>query len=111
MHGVAELHLQVAHGLQNTLKFAHIGLLLGGLDVEILVGHLIEQIADIVDDGIQTRHHLRCGVGELRRLVLAPGLGDGGVQISLHQQLHPGAHRPHGHTDIAGQLQGHHNGG
>ena len=103
-HGAAELQLQGAHGQQDALESAHIGVPVRGLDVKILVGHLAEEIADIVDDGVQTRHHGRSGAGQLRRLVLAGGLGGGGFQIALHQQLHPGGAGPHGYADVAGQL-------
>ncbi len=110
-HGVAQLHLQGAHGIQDALEAAHIGLLVGGPDVKILVGHLCEQIADIVDDGVQPFHQLRRGPGQLGGFIPAAALGDGGLQVALHQQLHPLGAGPHGHADVAGQLQGHHDGG
>ena len=110
-HGAAQLHLQVAHGQQDVLEFAHIGVPVGGLDVEVFVGHFGEQVADVVDDGVQPGHHVRRGLGELGGLIPAAGLGDGGLQIAGHQQLHPFAHRPHGPADVGGQAQGHRDGG
>ena len=84
---------------------------MGGLNVEILVRHLVEQVADVVDDGVQARHHLRRGAGQLRGLILPAGLGDRRLQIALHQQLHPSGTGLHGDADIAGELQGHRDGG
>ena len=84
---------------------------MGGAHVKILAGHLREQIADVLDNAVQPGHHVRRGPGQLRRLILAADLGDRGLEIALHQLLHPLAAGPHGIADMAGQLQSHHNGG
>ena len=93
------------------MEAPHIGVPVGRLDVKILVGHLAQQIVDVVDDGVQTRHHGGGGAGQFRRFVPAGGLGGGGLQVALHQLLHPLGASPHGNADVAGELQGHHNGG
>lgn len=74
---------------------------MGGLDVKILVGHLTRQIADIVDAGVQSRHHSQSGAGQFRCFILTGDLGNRSLQVSLRQQLHPLGADMHGHADVA----------
>ena len=98
---VAQGDFQVAHCQQNALESTHIGIPMGGLDIKILLCHLRQQIADVVDNGVQACHHLRSGTGQLCGLILAGDLGHGRIQIALYQQLHPLGAGLHGHADVA----------
>ena len=77
--GIAQLHLQSAHGQQDRLELTYIGLPMGGIDVEVFIGHLVQQIGDVIDDDVQAGHHICSGAGQLGGLILPDRLGDRGL--------------------------------
>ena len=83
---------------------------MGGLNVKILISHLGQQVADVMNDGVQTSHHLRRRVGQLRSLILPDGLRDRRLQVSFYQPLHSLTAGSHRVADVAGQFYRHHNG-
>ena len=80
------------------------------LNVKILLCHLCQQVADVVDDDIQSVYHFCGGPGQFSSLIPADGLRNRGVQIPFHQKLHSSGTCVHGCADIGGQFQCNHNG-